>query len=162
MGEPSSGPPEGTPRAQISSMLSIYLERSQSSQSQTAEPEQTPVCRSVPPESAYEAQLRQLGPAFGLEAVTGGAFPEISGTARTSQSPFLRSISQTIPPPQTYVLPQQPETAAAPASISAVSSAISLSSLPREPGGLSGYQHSRCACPHFSPLACMLLSPTFL
>ena len=152
MGEPSSGPPEGTPRAQISSMLSIYLERSQSSKSQTTEPEQTPVCRTVHPESAYEAQLRQLSPAFGLEGVTGGAFPEISGSARTSQSQFLRSLSQTSPPPQPYILPQQPETAAAPASISAVSSAISLSSLPREPGALSGYQPSRCACPHFLPL----------
>ena len=123
-------------------MLSIYMERSQTSQPQISEPEHTPAC---PPtaESAYEAQLRQLGPASVAEATT--------GEASAGQATLLRAVSQPLPPPQQYALPQQPQTAAAPPTISPLSSAASLGLLQRQPGAAPGYQVPRCARHRFPP-----------
>ena len=162
MGEPSSSPSDGTPRAQTPTMLSIYLERSHTSQSQISEPEQIPVCHPRPSEPAAEVQLRQLGLAFSTDAIAGGPSPVTSGAVTTGQDPYLRAVSQTLPPPQLYTLPQQPQTAAAPLTISDVSSATSPSLLPRQPGVTPGYQALRCrpsklCISHVqSPILCLL------
>ena len=124
-------------------MLSIYLERSHTSQSQISEPEQSPVCHPRASEPAAEVQLRQLGPAFSTEATTGAASTVASGAATAGQAPYLRAVSQTLPPPQLYTLPQQPLTTAAPPTISDVSSATSPRMLPRQPGVTPGYQAIR-------------------
>ena len=143
MGEPSSSPSDGTPRAQTPTMLSIYLERSHTSQSRISEPEQIPVCHPRPSAPAAEVQLRQLGPAFSTEATTGGPSPVASGAATAGQAPYLRAVSQILPPPQLYTLPQQSQTAAAPPTFSDVSSATSPRLLPRQPGVTPGYQPLR-------------------
>lgn len=124
-------------------MLSIYLERSQTSQSQTSEPEQTPVCRPRASASAAELQLMHLGPAFSTEATAGGPSPATSGAVTTGQGPYLRAAGQTLSPPQSYIVPQQPQTAALPATISDASGATPLSLLPRQPGATFGYQAPR-------------------
>lgn len=146
MGEPSSGPQEGTPRTQTPSMLSLYLERSQIAQSQTSEPEQALFSLPAASEPASEPPLRPLLPSSSLESIPVGALPALSEAASTSQSPFFRSHSQALPASQSYLLPQQPQTTAASASISAVSSSLSLGSLPRQPGAaLPTIQSARCA-----------------
>ena len=145
MGEPSSGPQEGTPRAQTPSMLSIYLERSQTAQTQASEPEQAPVSVLAASEPANEPSLRPLVPSFSLESIPVGAQPAFSETASTSQSPIFSSSSQALPTPQSHLLLQQPQTTAAPISISAVSSSLSLGSLPRQPGAAQPtVQLARC------------------
>ena len=136
-------------------MLSIYLERSQTSQSQTSEPEQTPVCRPRASEPAAEVQLMHLGPAFSTEATTGGPPPVSYGAVTMGQGPYFRAAGQSLPPPQSYILPQQPQTAAVPTGISNVSGATHLSLLPRQPGAISGYQAPRCACQQILHPVCL-------
>ena len=147
MDEPSRNPSDGTPRAQTSTMRSIHLERSQTSQSQTSEPEQVADRRPGASEPAFEIQLRQLQPALSTEATPGGVPPAASVSAATpAQGPSFGSAGQALALPQPYLLPQQPQTAAAPASISGFSSAVSLSLPPRQPGATSGFQTPRCVC----------------
>ena len=143
MGEPSSDAPEGTPSAQTPTMLSIYLERSQTSYSQTSEPEGPPVSRPAASEPAYPLTARQLAAGLAPEAATAGALPEPpTGTpSGTSYAPLA---------PQSYILP--PASVPAPASISALSSSsLSLSSLPRQPAAGPGPQTARCAYSRRSP-----------
>ena len=159
MGEPSSGPQEGTPRAQTPSMLSIYLERSQTAQSQTSEPEQAPSSVPAASEPANEPLLRPLVPSFSLESIPVGAQPAFSEAASTSQSPFFRSSSQALPASQSHLLLQQPQTTAAPISISAVSSSLSLGSPPRQPGAAPPtVQLARCARIYLLKLNCSMHS----
>ncbi len=92
MGEPSSSPSEGTPRAQTPSMLSIYLERSQTSQSSDSQSQSRPLSASLDLQNQLtEAQLRQLGLAFSAEAIAGGPSPVTSGAVTTGQDPSLRA-----------------------------------------------------------------------
>ena len=155
MGEPSSGGPEGTPRAQTPSMLSLYLERSQPTQSQPSEPGQVPGPAAI--ESAYQAQLRRLGPAF---AAAGG--PPLAGSshvARGIQSPFLGGASYGLPGPQPYLMHRPAAAVGPPASISVVSSSISLSSLPRLPAALAGQQQQPPRYARILPSHCTSLLP---
>ncbi|CAL5219060.1 g820 [Coccomyxa viridis] len=82
--------------------------------------------------------------------------------ALAGQDPYLRAVSQTLPPPQLYTLPQQPQTAAAPLTISDVSSATSPSLLPRQPGVTPGYQALRTptAAAPFSPSSSAISLPS--
>ena len=137
MGEPSSDAPEGTLRAQTPTMLSIYLERSQTSYSQTSEPEETPVSRPTASEPAQPLTSRQLAAGLAPEAATAGALPE--PPAGTPSGTFYAPLA-----PQSYA--SLPAAVPAPASISALSSSsLSLSSLPRQPPAGPGHQTARCA-----------------
>ncbi|CAK0746583.1 hypothetical protein CVIRNUC_001703 [Coccomyxa viridis] len=155
MGEPSSDAPEGTPSAQTPTMLSIYLERSQTSYSQTSEPEGTPVSRPAASESPQLLTSRQLAAGLAPEAATAGALaePPTGAPTGTSYAPLA---------PQSYVLP--PASVPAPASISALSSSsLSLSSLPRQPAAGPGHQTVRAqaaAAAPFSPSSSALSLPS--